>query len=174
MVNYYHVLGVPEFAPEQDIQDAYMSLTQPPDGVSDGRTRDKDLIGKAYKCLIYKASKTRYDKKIMKSERGYQERDDERAIRYANRRAEEQANVRARVCRAGAVEKEEDLATREETKRMMLGERREVCNGIGPGRNGVKIGRRDLVAESSEESESEVGDPEITSLEELDALFEGF
>lgn len=45
MVNYYHVLGVPEFAPEQEIHDAYMSLTQPPDGISDGRTRDKDLVG---------------------------------------------------------------------------------------------------------------------------------
>lgn len=109
----------------------------------------------------------------MKSERGYQERDDERGIVYANGCAEEQAIVRARECQAGAAEKK-DVTTREDTKRMVLGERREVGNGIGAGRNGERIGRRDLVAESSEESESEVGDPEITSLEKLDALLEGF
>lgn len=110
----------------------------------------------------------------MKSERGYLEHDDERAINYAKGRAEEQAIVCAWAFQAAAAEKKEDLATREDTRLMALGERREVCNDIGRGGKGKKIGRSETVEENSEESESEVADPEITSLEELDALFEGF
>ncbi|KAL8851628.1 MAG: hypothetical protein Q9221_003465 [Calogaya cf. arnoldii] len=165
MVNYYHVLGVREFASEKEIHDAFMSLIQPIDGITDGRTRDSGLINKAFKSLTYKPSKTKYEKKIIEDEREYRKLNDEMAIKYAK----DQANALALARKAKAKEKEEQKATWDDTMRKRLGNQRRVADKVGPQKDG-DMSEDNEMAEGDENEGDGIRNLGVISKEELDAL----
>ncbi|KAL8679789.1 MAG: hypothetical protein Q9186_003954 [Xanthomendoza sp. 1 TL-2023] len=70
MVNYYVVLGVPEGATDQEIKDAYQINTSSHEEAN-GRTRDNELINKAYEILTKHRKKTNYDRRLHVSEQSY-------------------------------------------------------------------------------------------------------
>ncbi|KAL8929130.1 MAG: hypothetical protein Q9172_000565 [Xanthocarpia lactea] len=115
MVNLYTVLGVPDNATQKEIGEAHMRLTQRPDGLTDGRLRDKRLLDEAYERLTTTQKKKNYDQRIKENEQGYQRAEEAGAPRVNERAVAEVAAAAA----ADRRDKEESLW--EETRRNALG-----------------------------------------------------
>ncbi|KAL8912619.1 MAG: hypothetical protein Q9171_002421 [Xanthocarpia ochracea] len=116
MVNLYAVLGVQDNATQQEIHDAHMRLTQKPDGLTDGRLRDKRLLDEAWDRLTTTQKKKNYDQRIKKCEQELQDKAEE-----ATTTRVKGTDVAEAAAAAAAARRDKEQSLWEDTRRNALG-----------------------------------------------------